>query len=198
MTPPSTRDGLPAVNRHPVDDDDAAGAARTTGIRLIDVADASTLATQLADDADANARWQPAQPASYYTLAGQAARIQGLLEGYHAGTLWPGVVLAGDVVVGQVTVSAIVRGPFRKGTIGYWIAGTAQNQGHAGRAVALALQVMATQLRLHRAETSTRLENLPSQAVLRRNGFTPFGVAHSHIFLAGAWHDGLLWERTLD
>lgn len=56
---------------------------------------------------------------------------------------------------------------------------------------------MTDDLGLHRAEASTNLENLPSQRVLRRNGFTPYGVAHSAIFLDGSWRDGLLWERIL-
>jgi ribosomal-protein-alanine N-acetyltransferase len=56
---------------------------------------------------------------------------------------------------------------------------------------------MTDELGLHRAEASTNLENLPSQRVLRRNGFSPYGVAHSSIFLDGHWRDGLLWERIL-
>ena len=41
------------------------------------------------------------------------------------------------------------------------------------------------------------LRGAPSQRVLRRNGFSPYGVAHSSIFLDGSWRDGLLWERIL-
>ncbi|MCZ0990819.1 GNAT family protein [Streptomyces diastatochromogenes] len=77
------------------------------------------------------------------------------------------------------------------------MASFAQDQGHAGRAVGLVLRVMTDELGLHRAEASTHLENLPSQRVLRRNGFSPYGVAHSSIFLDGSWRDGLLWERVL-
>ncbi len=57
---------------------------------------------------------------------------------------------------------------------------------------------MANDLGLHRAEASTHLENLPSQRVLRRNGFTPYGVARSSILLDGQWQDALLWERILE
>jgi ribosomal-protein-alanine N-acetyltransferase len=41
------------------------------------------------------------------------------------------------------------------------------------------------------------MENLASHAVLRNNEFTPWGVAHAHIYLDGAWHDDVFWERTL-
>ncbi|GAA4987220.1 hypothetical protein GCM10025734_11990 [Kitasatospora paranensis] len=57
--------------------------------------------------------------------------------------------------------------------------------------------MMTDELGLHRAEASTPLENLLSQRVLRRNGFSPSGVAHSSILLDGSRRDSLLWERIL-
>ncbi|MEU5714688.1 GNAT family protein [Streptomyces sp. NPDC020403] len=170
----------------------------TTRIRLIEPTDAATIAAHRVRDVEAFRRWEPAQPAGFFTPEGQAKRIDGLLAGHRAGTAWPGVVLADDQVVGQVTVGGILPQPhLRRASVGYWITGLAQNQGHAGRAVALALRVMEEELGLHRVEASTHLENLPSQRVLRRNGFSPYGVAHSSILLDGSWRDGLLWERLL-
>ncbi|WP_033214555.1 GNAT family N-acetyltransferase [Kitasatospora phosalacinea] len=169
-----------------------------TRIRLIEPADAAAIAAHRARDVEAFRRWEPDQPAGFSTEAGQAERIDRLLAGHRAGTLWPGVVLADGQVVGQVTVGGILPQPhLRRASLGYWIATPAQNRGHAGRAVALALRLMADELGLHRVEASTNLENLPSQRVLRRNGFTPYGVAHSSILLGGSWHDALLWERIL-
>jgi [ribosomal protein S5]-alanine N-acetyltransferase len=169
-----------------------------TRIRLIEPADAVAIAAHRARDVEAFRRWEPAQPADFLTPEGQAERIGRLLAGHRDGKVWPGVVLADDQVIGQVTVSGILPQPhLRRGSVGYWIAATAQNRGHAGRAVGLVLQVMTDELELHRAEASTALENLPSQRVLRRNGFSPYGVAHSSILLDGSWRDGLLWERIL-
>ncbi|MFJ1792011.1 GNAT family N-acetyltransferase [Kitasatospora griseola] len=171
----------------------------STSIRLIAPADAAPIAAHYARDVEAFRRWEPAQPPEFFTPEGQAARIDRLLTGHDAGTIWPGVVLADDRLIGQITVSTILPQPFlRRASLGYWIATTAQNQGHAGRAVALALTVVADRLGLHRIEASTHLENLPSQRVLRRNGFTPYGVAHAAILLDGRWQDSLLWERILD
>jgi len=75
---------------------------------------------------------------------------------------------------------------------------TRQGQGHATRAVAQVLQVMAEELNLHRVEASTQVDNLASQQVLRTNGFTQIDLAHSHIFTNGAWRDATLWERLLE
>jgi ribosomal-protein-alanine N-acetyltransferase len=173
--------------------------SQKTSIRLIGTGDAAAIAAHRIRDAEAFAPWEPAQPARFYTTEGQVERIEQLLAGLGKGTTWPGVVLADDDVIGQVTVDAILRQPFlRKASVGYWIGSTFQNQGHASRAVGLVLRVMTDELGLHRAEASTRLENLASQKALRRNGFTPYGMAHAHIFLDGDWRDGVLWERTLE
>lgn len=166
-------------------------------IRLITLDDAEPLADHLARDRAAFARWDPAQPDEYYTSQGQINRIERILGNQALGQTWPGVVLLDGLVIGQVTVGSIIRGPFRKGSVGYWIASTYQNRGHAKRAVGLLLETMSGELGLHRAEASTQLENHPSQRVLRANNFSPYGIAHSHIFVNGAWRDGVLWELTL-
>jgi ribosomal-protein-alanine N-acetyltransferase len=171
--------------------------AQQTSIRLIEVADAEAIASHLARDQKELARWEPARPEGFQTTPHQAGRIETLLDTHAKGGGWPGVILADDVVIGQMTVSTIVRGPIRKGFLGYWVATTSQGQGHASRAVGLVLELMAGELGLHRAEAHTQMENLASHAVLRNNGFTPWGVAHAHIHIAGAWRDEVFWERTL-
>jgi ribosomal-protein-alanine N-acetyltransferase len=168
-----------------------------TSIRLIEVADAEAITDHLARDHKELARWEPARPDGFHTTSHQVGRIEALLDTHAEGGGWPGVILADEVVIGQVTVSTIVRGPIQKGFLGYWVATTSQGQGHASRAVGLVLKMMAGELGLHRAEAHTQMENLASHGVLRNNGFTPWGVAHAHIHIAGAWRDEVFWERTL-
>ena len=171
--------------------------AAITSIRLIELADAPALAGHLMHDAQEFSRWDPPRPKEFRTTPGQASRIEQLLDIHDKGAGWPGVILADGAVIGQVTVSTILRGPFQKGFLGYWVASTFQSQGHATRAVGQALQVMTEELGLYRAEAHTRMENLASQRVLRVNGFTTWGIAHAHIYLDGAWRDEVFWEKTL-
>jgi ribosomal-protein-alanine N-acetyltransferase len=171
--------------------------AALTGIRLIELEDAEAVAAHLGRDAEAFARWEPERPAEYYTPAGQRSRIETMLTKHLNGEAWPGVVLADDLVVGQVTVQNIMRSAWQKAELGYWIAYSHQGQGHATRAVGLAVEMMTTELGLHRAEAITQMDNLGSQHVLRANGFLPCGVLRSRIFTAGAWQDEILWERLL-
>jgi ribosomal-protein-alanine N-acetyltransferase len=168
-----------------------------TGIRLIEISDAEVIAAHRVRDREAFARWEPAMNEDFYTVEGQQRRIAALLADHRAGDRWPAVVTEEGEVVGQITVSTILRGPLQKGYLGYWIATTHHGRGHATRAVGLVLRVMFEELQLHRAEAHVQLDNLPSQHVLHANGFTPYGIAHDHIFIDGAWRDEILWERTL-
>ncbi|HYJ70762.1 MAG TPA: GNAT family protein [Nocardioidaceae bacterium] len=170
----------------------------TTEIRLIDPDDADALTVHRVRDAEAFVQWEPAQPDDFFTLEGQRRRIDQLLTDHSDGSRWPGAVLADGEVIGQMTVSTIIRGPFRKGFLGYWIATTHHGKGHASRAVGLVLRVMADDLGLHRAEAHTQVDNLPSQVALGKNGFRSWGIAHDHIYMQGAWRDEIFWERTLE
>jgi ribosomal-protein-alanine N-acetyltransferase len=170
----------------------------STSVRLIEVTDAEAIAGHLAHDRERLVRWEPARPEGFYTTPHQVGRIETMLETHAQGRGWPGVIVADGAVIGQMTVSTIVRGPIQKGFLGYWVASKAQRQGHASRAVAQVLRVMAEELDLHRAEAHTQMENLASHGVLRNNGFTPWGVAHAHSYFDGAWRDEVFWERMLD
>lgn len=171
--------------------------AEQTRVRAVSVDDAEALALHLARDRVAFARWEPARTDQFYTRTGQEERLDRLLLEVAAGRSWAAVILTGEEVVGQVTVSGIVGEPFLRGSLGYWVASAHQGHGHATRAVAQVLRVMTADLGLHRAEASTQPANLGSQRVLRANGFTLSGVAHELIRIEGAWRDSLLWERTL-
>lgn len=92
-----------------------------TGIRLIEPDDAESLAAHLARDAEIFARWDPEHPPEFYTVAGQRSRIERLRMRHDNDESWPGVVLADDVVIGQVTVQNNLRRAWRKAGLGYWI-----------------------------------------------------------------------------
>ncbi|MEU8945754.1 GNAT family protein [Streptomyces sp. NPDC048489] len=83
-------------------------------------------------------------------------------------------------VIGPVSISSILRGPFQKGFLGHWVSSSHQGLGHTSRAAGLALRVAGDELDLHRLEAHTQLENLASQAVLRKHGFSSWGIAHEH------------------
>ncbi|MFE2021501.1 GNAT family N-acetyltransferase [Streptomyces sp. NPDC059499] len=169
----------------------------STLIRLIEPADGPALADLHTRDKEAYARWMPTRPAEFYTPEGQAAVIETLLAAHGDGLAWPGVVVCDGAVIGQVSISSILRGPFQKGFLGYWVSTLHQGLGHTSRAVGLALRIAEDELNLHRLEAHTQLENLASQAILRKHGFSSWGIAHDHFYADGAWRDEVFWERKL-
>lgn len=106
------------------------------------------------------------------------------------------MLLDGDRVVGTMTVSGIVRGPFLSGNLGYWVDGTCTGRGVATAAVAHVLAACAEE-GLHRVQAGTLVHNTASQTVLRRNGFERIGLARRYLRIAGTWQDHVLFERLL-
>ncbi len=171
--------------------------AGSVSIRLIERRDAAELAALLAQDREVYARSMPARPDEFYTAVGQDAAITARRRAAEDGTQWPGVILLEGDVIGQITVSGILRGPFEKGFLGYWLSSAASGRGYATRAVELAVTWAGGGLGLHRLEANTLVDNAASQAVLRANGFRSWGIAHEHFYVAGAWRDEIFWERLL-
>ena len=53
-------------------------------------------------------------------------------------------------------------------------------------------------LGLHRLEAGTLVDNIGSQRVLEKNGFTRIGIAPRYLRIGGAWQDHLLFQRTVE
>ena len=89
------------------------------------------------------------------------------LERYKNGQVVPWVLAEGDRIVGQITLSDLVPGPFRSAALGYWLAADALGRGLATLAVSAVAEIADTELKLHRIEASTLTNNAASQRVLQ-------------------------------
>ncbi|GAA2072400.1 GNAT family protein [Aeromicrobium tamlense] len=164
--------------------------------RLVATTDADALAGVLRRNREAWAGLEPRRPEVYFTTKGQRAIIQDALRRYEEGVSFPRVILGpDDSVVGRINLNEIVRGPSMKGVLGYYVDEAHQGRGLASTAVDEIVQLAFVRLGLHRIEAGTRVDNVSSQRVLEKNGFTRFGVARDYLRLAGTWHDHVLYER---
>ena len=170
----------------------------STSIRIVRPEDDEALAAHLVRDREGSGLWEPSRTEHYYTGQGQRERILGFLDEHEQGRMWPGVILAGDEVIGWITVSGIQRGPFQVGTVGYWLGSPHQGHDHARRALGQLLVLMSDELGLHRAEASTSHDNVASHRVLEAQGFRAYGSTTSSFLIGGAWRDSLEWECVLD
>jgi len=166
-------------------------------IRLLRGSDAERLGDAYRRNRDHLAPWEPARTAEFLTTEGQSANIGGKLGMFAAGTGVPWILLAGDRAVGTITLSGIVRGPFRSANLGYWVDREITGQGVGSAAVAHVLDAARGALGLHRIQAATLPHNAASQAVLRRAGFQKIGLAPEYLQIAGSWQDHLLFQRIL-
>jgi [ribosomal protein S5]-alanine N-acetyltransferase len=162
--------------------------------RLIAAEDAPLLAELLELNRAFLADWDPIRPEDYFTVEGQSRAIEQALERYREQVGVTHVIVDGDRIVGRITLSNIVRGPFQSCNLGYWVSRADNGRGFATGAVADMKRVAFVELGLHRIEAGTLLDNVASQRVLERNGFLRFGVAPGYLNIAGAWQDHALYQ----
>ncbi len=166
-------------------------------IRLLRGSDAERLGAAYRRNRDHLAPWEPARSGEFFTTEGQSANIGGKLGMFAAGTGVPWILLAGDDAVGAMTLSGIVRGPFRSANLGYWVDREFNGKGIGSAAVAHVLGAAQSALGLHRIQAATLPHNAASQRVLQRAGFQKIGLAPEYLQIAGAWQDHVLFQRVL-
>ncbi len=167
-------------------------------LRIATLADAAGLADAFTRSWNHLQPWEPDRAESWFTPAGQHERLTSSLERYKNGQVVPWVLAEGDRIVGQMTLSDLVPGPFRNADLGYWLAADAVGRGLATRAVEAVIEISDTELKLHRIAASTLTNNAPSQRVLQRTGFVQIGFAPTYLHIAGAWQDCNLYQRILN
>lgn len=166
-------------------------------MRLLRQDDAAALAAAYGKNRSFLKPWEPAWPASFYTETGQDAVIRRRLEQLESGQAIAWVLASGRSIVGRMTLSDISLWPVSRPNVGYWVDQDYTGRGLASAALGQLAQVARDVVGLHRLEAGTRLDNVASQRVLARAGFTKVGVARDFAHINGAWCDHLIFERLL-
>lgn len=105
------------------------------------------------------------------------------------------VILDGCEVAGGLSLVPTPDDAIRSAMLGYWVAQDRAGRGLATRAVQDALAIAFGELGLHRVEAGTRVDNVRSQRVLEKCGFTRVGTLREHLLIGGEWRDHYLYER---
>jgi ribosomal-protein-alanine N-acetyltransferase len=162
--------------------------------RLVVLEDAAPLAELLQLNREFLAPSAPIWPEEHFTAEAQRRAIELALERYDQSVGVPHVILDNGRVVGRVTMSDIVYGAFQSCNLGYWVSSAHNGRGLATAAVEEIMRVAFLDLRLHRIQAGTLLDNLASQRVLERNGFVRFGIAPEYLNIAGIWQDHAMYQ----
>ena len=160
--------------------------------------DAGALADLYLANRDHLAPYEPTRDEEFYTVKGQRSRVASALADQEQGRGLPFVIEVDGRLAGRVNVTNIVLGPFCNGSLGYWVAADVMGRGVATTSVRQVVEDCLTNHGLHRLEAGTLVDNLASQKVLKRTGFTLIGRAPRYLRLAGQWRDHLLFQRLAD
>lgn len=114
------------------------------------------------------------------------------------GAMLPFVVTYGDQLVGQMSVSNVIRGALRSCSVGYWIDSSVAGRGITPTALALVIDHCLTTVRLHRVEVNIRPENLPSIRVVDKLGLRREGFHERFLDIDGSWRDHLTFAITTE
>lgn len=152
-----------------------------------------------AQNADWLARWEATSPdphlgppptfPEFVRILGRQAR---------AGTSLPFAIEYRGALVGQLTVSTIVRGSLCSASIGYWVSEHVAGRGITPTAVALAVDHCFGPVGLHRVEINIRPENAASLRVVAKLGLRDEGLRERYLHIQGAWCDHRTFAVTAE
>ncbi|WP_326670288.1 MULTISPECIES: GNAT family N-acetyltransferase [unclassified Streptomyces] len=167
-------------------------------LRPLTLADAGPRAESLTRSRTYMRPWEPVRPEAFYTEQGQRERLADALADREAGRAMTWTLAdAQDRAIGGFSLNALVLGPFRSATLGYWVDVAFAGRGLATAAVRLICELARDELRLHRIEAGTVVDNTASQRVLAKCGFEEFGMAPRYLHIDGEWRDHRLFQRIL-
>lgn len=188
---PITVSAQPAVAAEP-------GARALRVIRPVRLEDAEGLAALYTENREHLVPFIEIRDDSFFTADGQRKRIARAMDAATAGESWRFAILDGELLAGTIGVTNVIRGPVQGAKVGYWVAHGRDGKGLATQAVGDVVAFAFAQAGLHRLEAWTLVDNVASQRVLEKNGFTRFGLAKALLLIDGEWRDHILFERVAD
>jgi ribosomal-protein-alanine N-acetyltransferase len=152
------------------------------------------------DNAEHLRGWEPTPPDDYFTEAYWVERIARAHADFHADrSLRMHLFARADPdgpVLGQVSLSNIVRGVFQACHLGYSLDHRHVGRGLMSEALRATVHFAFDGFGLHRVMANYRPTNERSGALLRRLGFVVEGYARDYLLIDGAWRDHVLTSLT--
>lgn len=107
-------------------------------------------------------------------------------------------VFVGEILVGEMNVSSVQRGPFQNAYVGYWIDERAAGKGYTPEALVVAMRFAFEDLRLHRLQIAIIPRNRPSRRVVEKLGLRLEGIAERYLEINGVWEDHMRYAITAE
>lgn len=138
--------------------------------------------------------WEPERDAGFYEVGRHRAliaRSAGELK-YDLGVRFVVFERGGSELIATINLVNIRREIIHCGLVGYSVDESRAGRGYATEMLEAVVAFAFDTLNLHRIEASYQPSNHASARVLEKAGFAVEGYARDHLFLNGAWRDGVL------
>jgi ribosomal-protein-alanine N-acetyltransferase len=114
------------------------------------------------------------------------------------GLALPFVITYGGRLVGQISVSNIVRGALRGANVGYWVDAEVAGRNIAPTALAMVIDHSFGAAGLHRLEVDIRPENAASLRVAEKLGLRREGYYERFLDIDRGWRDHVAFAVTAE
>jgi len=160
-------------------------------LRTITIPDIKNLQAFLVRNKAFLGPWEPQREESYYQENEILKKIEAeILLDSQEKQLSLYLSRAGEErIIGNVTLSNIVIGPFQSCFLGYKLDEEATGHGYMTEAITKAVEIAFNDLRLHRIEANIMPRNKRSIQVVKKRGFFYEGTSKHYLKINGKWED---------
>ncbi len=103
-----------------------------------------------------------------------------------------------ELLIGEVSLGAVQRGPFQSASVGYWVGERHAGQGYVPEGVALILRYGFVDLGLHRMEAAIVPRNAASRRVVEKLGLREEGTSERFLQIRGVYEDHIRFAITVE
>ncbi len=141
------------------------------------------LIVEWANDPDFGGEFEPIEQVNH-------REILKWLDGLSADEKWFFIEKKDDSKIGQIMYAPVGR----HFVIGYRMLPAERNKGYCTEAIKIIVDYLFLTRDIVRIQAETNPQNLASQKVLEKAGFTKEGVKRKSVFIRGQWQDGVLYS----
>ena len=109
-----------------------------------------------------------------------------------------GLFLKNGLLIGEVSLGSVQRGPFQTAYVGYWIDEARSGNGYVPEGVIVLLRYAFDVLHLHRVEAAIVPRNIASIKVVDKLGMRYEGTAERFLQIQGVYEDHARYAMTID
>ncbi|MEO2076019.1 MAG: GNAT family protein [Bacillus sp. (in: firmicutes)] len=169
-------------------------------LRYLETSDAEELLVIRKENRDFFQAFEPTRDDSHFSYEQQLREIQkAIIEIKNDSSYTYGIFhRESQQLIGRITLSGVVRGPFQNANLGYYLDKKHNGKGYSSEAVRSVLKHAFEELQLHRVQAAVMPRNMASKRILEKAGFKKEGYSPKYLKINGTWEDHEIYAITIE